>query len=232
MDHCEPVGRRILGLLEDERRIGLVHADFDGRRLGRTDRLEEALSQRYAAGRVDDEVRRDTPGRSANVLEPHACDAAIVGGGDHLGDARAMSDFDMRLLFDPPAADALERRARQSELVVSEVALRKGVETGQLDAEVAAKPHPDGAGLHEIDLDPREHTVERGMPAREQRVRVARLRRAGTRSRSIGQGVAVEHHHLLEMGLDRLRRRQPRHSGADDDGLLEDWIAHFGYLQR
>ena len=172
------------------------------------------------------------PVRSANVLEPHACDAAIVGGGDHLGDARAMSDFDMRLLFDPPAADALERRARQSELVVSEVALRKGVETGQLQPEVAAKPHPDGAGLHEIDLDPREHTVERGMSAREQRVRVARLRRAGTRSRSVGQGVAVEHRHLLEMGLDRLRRRQPRHSGADDDGLLEDWIAHFGYLQR
>ena len=29
MDHNAPVGRRILGLLEDERRIGLVHADFD-----------------------------------------------------------------------------------------------------------------------------------------------------------------------------------------------------------
>ena len=108
----------------------------------------------------------------------------------------------------------------------------KGSKPGSSNAEVAAKPHPDGAGLHEIDLDPRKHTVERGMPAREQRVRMARLRRAGTRSRSVGQGVAVEHRHLLEMGLDRLRRRQPRHSGADDDGLLEDWIAHFGYLQR
>ena len=48
----------------------------------------------------------------------------------------------MRLLFDPAAADALKRRARQSELVVSEVALRKGVETGQLQAYVAAKAHP------------------------------------------------------------------------------------------
>ena len=69
------------------------------------------------------------------------------------------------------------------------------------------------------------------MSAREQRVRMARLWRPGTRSRSVGQRVAVEARHLLEMGLDRLRRRQPRHTGADDDGLLEDWVAHFGYLQ-
>ena len=84
------------------------------------------MSQRYAAGRIDDEVGGETPRRSANVLEPHACDAALVGRSDHLGDARAGPDFDVRLLFDPMAADALERRARESELVVSKVALGKG----------------------------------------------------------------------------------------------------------
>src|SRR5580704_14900653 len=151
-------------------------------------------------------------------------------GGDHLSDARAGNDFDVRLLFDPVATDALESRARQSELVVSEVPSRKGVETGQLQAEVAAKPHADGARIHEVDLDPGEHTVERGMSPREQRMGVAGLRGPRTGRRRVGQRVAVEHRHLLEVRRDRLRRRQPGHSGADDDGLFETWIAHFGYL--
>jgi hypothetical protein len=58
------------------------------------------LSQRYAAGCVEDEVGGETPGRAANVLEPHARGARVVGGGDYFCDARAGSDFDIRLLFD------------------------------------------------------------------------------------------------------------------------------------
>src|ERR1700727_1603309 len=32
------------------------------------------------------------------------------------------------------------------------------------------------------------------------------------------------------MRSDRLRRREARHSGANDDCMLQDWVAHFGYL--
>src|ERR1700733_3708515 len=93
MDHNAPVGRRILGLLEDERRIGLVHADFDRGGLLPSDFLEGALSGGYEAGCADDEVSCEAPSRAANVLEPHARGAGVVGGGNQLGDARAGSDF-------------------------------------------------------------------------------------------------------------------------------------------
>ena len=68
------------------------------------------------------------------------------------------------------------------------------------------------------------------MSARERPVRVARLRRARTRRWRVWQRIAVEHGHFFEMRSDRLRRRQTRHSSADDDGVLQDWVAHFGYL--
>src|ERR1700722_786468 len=68
------------------------------------------------------------------------------------------------------------------------------------------------------------------MSAREQSVRVARLRRARTRRRRVGQRIAVEHGHFFEMRSDRLCRREARHSSADDDCVLQDWVAHFGYL--
>lgn len=42
--------------------------------------------------------------------------------------------------------------------------------------------------------------------------------------------IAVEHGHFFEMRSDRLRRREARHSGANDDCVLQDWVAHFGYL--
>jgi hypothetical protein len=40
--HAEPIRRSVLGLLEDRRRIGLIDADLDRRRLRRTNRFEEA----------------------------------------------------------------------------------------------------------------------------------------------------------------------------------------------
>jgi hypothetical protein len=83
------------------------------------------------------------------------------------------------------AADALKRRARQGELVISEVALRKRIETRQLQAHIAAKPYPDGARVHEIDLERREQTIEGEVSAGEQRVRMAGLRRARTRHRRV-----------------------------------------------
>jgi hypothetical protein len=145
------------------------------------------LSERDAPRGVEDEVGCESPRGSANILEPHARDAAIVRRGDQLGDAGAGSQFDIRLLFDPVAANALERRARQSELVVSEVALRKRIETGQFQAYIAAKPYPHSAGVHEIDLEPGKQAIEREMAAREQRMRVARLRRPRMRRRRVTQ---------------------------------------------
>src|ERR1700722_708992 len=77
---------------------------------------------------------------------------------------RRARDFDTRLLFEPVAADALKRRARQSELVVSKIALRKRIEAGQLQPHIAAKPYPDRAGAHEIGLEPGKQTIERECP--------------------------------------------------------------------
>jgi hypothetical protein len=96
VDHDAPVGWRICGLLEDKRRIGLVHADFDCGGLLPTDRVEEALSERNAPRGVNDEVSSESPLGSADILEPHTRDAAIVRRGDQLGDAGAGSQFDIR----------------------------------------------------------------------------------------------------------------------------------------
>jgi hypothetical protein len=139
MQHEEPIRRSVLGLLEDGRRIGLIDADLD--------------RWRRSSRGVDNQVRRETSRRSASVLEAHPRDPATVGGRNQLGHARARSEFDVRLPFDQAAADPLKRRARQRELIESQVAIRKRIETRNLEAHVAAYPHPNGAGVDEIELD-------------------------------------------------------------------------------
>ena len=163
---------------------------------------------------------------SARVLEAHPRDRAIVGRGDELRHARARAELDIRLPLDPATNDALQRRARQAELIEAEVALRKRIETRQLEAHVAAHAHPNGAGRNEIELNAGKQTVERAMSAGKEPMRMPRLRRAGARRRCVGQGVAVEHNDLLEMGRDGFRRGETSHPRADDDGLLQNRIGH------
>ena len=69
------------------------------------------------------------------------------------------------------------------------------------------------------------------MSAREQPVRMARLRRAGARRGRVGQNVAVEHDDLFEMWRYGFRSGEASHPGANDDCLLQDRIGH-AYVSR
>jgi hypothetical protein len=177
VQHEEPICWSVLGLLEDGRRIGLIDADLDRWRLRRADRLEEAKRWRRSPRGVNNQVRRETSRRSPGVLEAHPRDPAIVGRGDELRHARARSELDIRFPFDQAAADALQRGARQGELIESEVSMRKRIRTRNLEAHVAAHAHPNGARLEEIELDAWKQMLERAEAAREEIMRMSRLRR-------------------------------------------------------
>ena len=69
------------------------------------------------------------------------------------------------LSFDPAAAKALQRGARQGELIEAEVARGKRIETRNLEAHVVAHAHPNGAGLDEIELDAWKQMPERAAAA-------------------------------------------------------------------
>jgi hypothetical protein len=136
---------------------------------------------------VDDQVRRETSRPSPRVLEAHPGNRAVVGRGGQFRHTRARPELNIGLALDAATADAIQRGARQAELIETEVALRKRIETRNLEAHVAANAHPNGAGLDEIELDAWKQMPERAAPARKEPVRVPRLRRAGARRGHIGK---------------------------------------------
>src|SRR5580692_8859468 len=173
--------------------------EADSRRLRRADRFEEAKRWGRSPRGVDDQIRRETFSHSARVLEAHPRNRAIVRRGGQLRHARSRSELDIPLPFDSATADALERGARQAELIEAEVALRERIEARRLEAQVAPNAHPNGAGLDEIELDAGKQTFERTVSARKECMRMPRLRRAGARRGRVRQRVAVEHDDPFEM---------------------------------
>ncbi len=109
-------------------------------------------------------------------------------------------------------------------MIESEVALRKRIETRNLEAHVAPKAHPNGAGLDEIELDAGKQMLERAVSARKEPMRMSRLRRPQARRGRVQQRVAFEHDDLFEMGRDGFGRGEASHPGANDDGLLQNRI--------
>ena len=63
-----------------------------------------------------------------------------------------------------------------------------------------------------------EQRFDRLAAAREQAVRVDRLRRALARRSAIGQCVALEQQHVVEAFGEHARGKQAGHAGADDEG--------------
>ena len=224
MHHEVPIRRSVLGHVEDGRRIGLIDANLDRRRLRRADRFEEVKRWRGSPRGVDDQVRRETSRPSPRVLEAHPDNRAVVGRRGQFRDTRARPELNIGLAFDAATADQLQRGARQAELIETEVALRKRIEARNLEACIAANAHPNGAGLDEVELDAGKQTFERAAAAGKEPMRVPRLRRAETRRGHIGQSIAVEHGDLFEMGRDGFRRSKAPHPCANDDGLLQNRI--------
>ena len=109
-------------------------------------------------------------------------------------------------------------------MIESEVAIRKWIETRNLEAHVVAHAHSNGAGLDEIELDAWKQMLERAAATCKEPMRMPRLRRAGAWRGPVRQCVAVEHNDLFEMGRDRFRRGEVCHSGADNDDLLQNRI--------
>jgi hypothetical protein len=147
-----------------------------------------------------------------------------MGRGGQLRHTRARPELNIGLAFEPATADALQRGARQAELIETEVALRKRIEARNLEACISANAHPNGAGLDEIELDAWKQKLERSAAARKKSMCVPRLRRAETRRGRIWQSIAVEHGDLFEMGRDGFRRSKAPHPCANDDGLLQNRI--------
>ena len=224
MHHEQPFRRSVLGCLEDGRRIGLIDADLDRRRLRRVDRVEEVKRWRRSPGGVDDQVCRETSSPSARVLETHPGNRAVMGRGDQLRHTRARPELNIGLALDAATADAIQRGARQAELIETEVALRKRIEARNLEACISANAHPNGASLDEIELDARKQKLERSAAAGKKSMCVPRLRRAETRRGYIGQSIVLEHGDLFEMGRDGFRRSKTPHPCANDDGLLQNRI--------
>jgi hypothetical protein len=109
-------------------------------------------------------------------------------------------------------------------LIESKVALRKRIETRNLESHVAAHPRSNGASLDEIELDAWKQRLERTAAAREETMRMSRLRRPRARGGPVRQRIAVEHDDLLEMVRNGFRRGEASHSGADDHGLFQNRI--------
>ncbi len=224
MHHKQPIRRRVLGCLEDGRRVGLIDADLDRRRLRRVDRVEEVKRWRRSPGGVDDQVCREMTWASARVLETHPSNRTVIGRGSQLRHTRARPELNIGLAFDPATADALQRGARQAELIETEVALRKRIEARNLEACISANAHPNGAGLDEIELDAWKQMLERSAAARKKPMCVPCLRRTKTRCRHIGQSIAVEHGDLFEMGSDGFCGSKAPHPCTNDDSLLQNRI--------
>jgi hypothetical protein len=106
--------------------------------------------------------------RFSRVLEAHPRNRAIVGRGGQLRHTRSRSQLDIPLSFDSATADALDRGARQAELIEAKVALRERIEARRLEAQVASNAHPNGARLDEIELDARKQAFERTVSARKE----------------------------------------------------------------
>jgi hypothetical protein len=105
-------------------------------------------------------------------------------------------------------------------LIETEVALRKRIESRNLEAHVAANAVTNAADRNEIALDAGEQTFKRAMSAREESVRMPRLRSSRARRGGIRKSVTVEHDDLLEMGRRGFRRCETPYPRANNDGLL------------
>lgn len=195
-------------------------------RLWRAGLFEKRKRRRPAAGRVDDEVRRERLRLPLVLFKSDCGNPAVVRRRNQLGDARARAKLDVGFLHEAPPADALNQGARHAEQVEAEVAPGERLGSRSVQSNVATAPHGDGAGIDEVKLDAREERLQRFLASREQRVGVSRLRRSGARRRPFGQRVAIEHENLFEIGRDALRRGQASHAGSDDDGVFCEQIGH------
>ena len=94
--------------------------------------------------------------------------------------------FDVALGFEAVPADGLQQRARHREHVEPEIADWVRIVSRPLPDHVAPRPDRNRAGLREVVAETGEQMLERLLPAGEQRVRMARLRRPCARRGGVG----------------------------------------------
>jgi len=102
----------------------------------------------------------------------------------------------------------------------TEIALRKGIKAGYLEAEVETDLQRHCSIADKILLETREQITERLLAAAQKSMGVPRLGRPCAVRRVWWEGVAFQHDDLFEKIGERARRRQACHPGADHDRPL------------
>ena len=108
MRDAHPLRRSIAWDLEDCGSVTHVDADLSDLRLRPADPFEERQGRRCAAGRVDDEVRREGFRLPGVVFIPNGGRGAAIVRGKDLRDTRARANVDVRLLHEASPAEAFE----------------------------------------------------------------------------------------------------------------------------
>jgi hypothetical protein len=185
-----------------------------------------AASVSEPRGGVDHEVGRDHLPRPIDSLASDAGDAAAVCRRYELEDATTAADHDVATRQHTSSDRVLEQRPRGGVEDPAEIAAGKGVEPGQLFTEVGAHSNGHGPGGGKIAIEARENSAKRLQAAREETMQLARLRRARSMRRMIGQPVPFQHDHLLEMVRQRTSGREAAHAGSDHHGLPAQNVRH------
>jgi hypothetical protein len=208
--------------VKNYRRVSDIDADLGLFRLRKPEAFQHGLGQGAPSGSVDDKVGMQGRSPAFGVLEMDAGNGDSIRRGDNLGDAAPGKQSDVMLLVDTFPGHEFEQGPRHEEVIEPEISYRERVKTGSLPREVDTHPHFHGARSFKVACEIRAQFLERVLPAEQERVRMPRLRRALTWLWRGGQSVAIEHRDLIEMGRQRLRRRQAAHPGSHDNGMLSD----------
>jgi hypothetical protein len=197
-----PVLRRIGRDIDDDGRGGDIDADFRGCRPLPPQRVEQRQGRRPATGGIHHQigVKRLRTAGAVDKLDAARFEAAGCGHDPAHAAGRTQRDVCDRL--DPSPQRRFDQRPRRTKYRDLEIALRQRADVRPLHLHIASKRNRDGARRREVALEIGEQLIERLKAAGEQAVRVAVLRRAGTRSGGCRKSVALEDVNLFEKGAN------------------------------
>jgi hypothetical protein len=113
-----------------------------------------------------------------------------------------------------------------AETVEAEVAQRKRIEARPFPPDIESGAGSDRPGVLEFLSEVGKQLCEAGLARGKKPMAMPRLRRFGPGLRLIGEGIAVEDIHTIEMAGKHLGRGKAADPGADDNGLFSWRVRH------
>jgi hypothetical protein len=120
----------------------------------------------------------------------------------------------------------LEQRPRCAIEHPAEVAAGKGVKARQLFANVGGYADGRSPGRGKVPIEARKNLAKRFQAARQEPMQLVALRRPLPVQGVVGEPVALQHGHLLEMVGQRASGREAAHASSDHQGLPAQEIGH------